>query len=192
MAASLCLRLVRGRAVFPCYGHSPFPYEFAEGKIRPCHFRIDMYHSLMNDRAATLSAEQAPDTTIFSLLHAAHALEDRVEAALEKAGLSTPKFSVLSALVANGGPLSLSELASRLSCVRSNMTQLVDRLELEGLVRRVDDPADRRVVKAAITEAGRAKHAGGAERIDELHRDFAANVDEQDRVAFGRLLSALK
>ena len=114
----------------------------------------------MNDRAATLPAGQAPDTTIFSLLHAAHALEDRVETALEKAGLSTPKFSVLSALVANGGPLSLSELASRLSCVRSNMTQLVDRLESEGLVRRVDDPADRRIVKAAITETGRVKQAG--------------------------------
>ena len=149
-----------------------------------------MYHSLMNDRA-TLSAGQS-DTTIFSLLHAAHALEDRVEASLEKAGLSTPKFSVLSALVANGGPLSLSELANRLSCVRSNMTQLVDRLESEGLVHRVDDPADRRIVKAAITESGRVKHAAGAEQLDELHRDFAANVDEQDRIAFGRLLSALE
>ena len=104
-----------------------------------------MYHSSMNDRAET-SAGKAPDTTIFSLLHAAHALEDRVEAALENAGLSTPKYSVLSALVAAGEPLSLSELASRLSCVRSNMTQLVDRLESEELVRRVDDPKDRRVV----------------------------------------------
>jgi len=47
-------------------------------------------------------------------------------------------------------------------------------------------------VKAAITESGRVKHAAGAERLDELHRDFAANVDEQDRVAFGRLLSALE
>jgi DNA-binding MarR family transcriptional regulator len=145
----------------------------------------------MNDQAG-LSAGRAPDTTIFSLLHAAHALEDRVEAALEKAGLSTPKFSVLSALETNGGPLSLSELASRLSCVRSNMTQLVDRLESEGLVRRVDDPADRRIVKAAITETGRQKHAAGAELLEELHRDFSANVNEQDRVAFGRLLSALE
>jgi DNA-binding MarR family transcriptional regulator len=146
----------------------------------------------MNDRAGTLAAGKAPDTTIFALLHAAHALEDRVEATLQKAGLSTPKFSVLSALMASGEPLSLSELASRLSCVRSNMTQLVDRLETEGLVRRVDDPADRRVVKAAITDDGRAKHAVGAAGLDELHRDFAANVEEQDRVAFRRLLTALE
>jgi len=150
-----------------------------------------MYHSVMNDRAEP-SAGKAPDTTIFSLLHAAHALEDRVEAALQNAGLSTPKFSVLSALVAAGEPLSLSELASRLSCVRSNMTQLVDRLESEELVRRVDDPKDRRIVKASITDAGRERQEAGAERIEQLHQDFAASVKEEDRAALGRLLTVLE
>jgi len=149
-----------------------------------------MYHSVMNDRAEP-SAGKAPDTTIFSLLHAAHALEDRVEAALQNAGLSTPKFSVLSALVAAGEPLSLSELASRLSCVRSNMTQLVDRLESEELVRRVDDPKDRRIVKASITDAGRERQEAGAERIEQLHQDFAASVKAEDRAALGRLLTVL-
>jgi len=145
----------------------------------------------MNDRAEP-SAGKAPDTTIFSLLHAAHALEDRVEAALQNAGLSTPKFSVLSALVAAGEPLSLSELASRLSCVRSNMTQLVDRLESEELVRRVDDPKDRRIVKASITDAGRERQEAGAERIEQLHQDFAASVKAEDRAALGRLLTVLE
>ena len=145
----------------------------------------------MNDRAEP-SAGKAPDTTIFSLLHAAHALEDRVEAALQNAGLSTPKFSVLSALVAAGEPLSLSELASRLSCVRSNMTQLVDRLESEELVRRVDDPKDRRIVKASITDAGRERQEAGAERIEQLHQDFAASVKAEDRAALGRLLTVFE
>ena len=145
----------------------------------------------MNDRPPAV-AKGTSDTTIFELLHAAHALEDRVEVALSKAGLSMPKYSVLTALVETGEPVSLSELATRLSCVRSNMTQLVDRLEAEGLVRRVDDPADRRIVKAAITESGRAKQSLGVERINELHRDFSANVVHSDRAAVGRLLSALK
>jgi DNA-binding MarR family transcriptional regulator len=135
---------------------------------------------------------ESVDTTIFSLLHAAHALEDRVEAALEKAGLSTPKFSVLSALVSTGEPLSLSELASRLSCVRSNMTQLVDRLEADGLVERIHDPADRRLVKAAITKEGRTRYLAGAEAMDELHRAFSANIQPEDRDAFARMLSALE
>lgn len=142
------------------------------------------------------TVEQVPklsrsEPTIFSLLHAAHALEDRVEAALAAVELSTPKLSVLTELVNSDKPLSLSELATRLSCVRSNMTQLVDRLEADGLVRRVDCPTDRRSVNAAITDLGRTRQAAGANALDELHRAFAAQVDASDRAAMERLLRVL-
>ncbi|TMG94648.1 MAG: MarR family transcriptional regulator, partial [Betaproteobacteria bacterium] len=74
--------------------------------------------------------------------------EKRLEDALEKVGLSNAKFGALTHLVEAGEPLSLSECAARMTCVRSNITQLIDRLEADGLVRRVDDPADRRGVRA--------------------------------------------
>jgi len=134
----------------------------------------------------------AADRPIFSLIAAAHALEAKLESALNRAGLSTPKFSVLSQLVSEEASMSLSELASRLSCVRSNMTQLVDRLEAEGLARRVDDPADRRGVKAEITELGRDRQAAGAHEVAKLDAEFAANSAVEDRAAFERLLLALK
>lgn len=139
--------------------------------------------------SATVSGPE--DQSIFALLGAAHALEAKVEDALERAGLSGPKYSVLSALVAAGNPLSLSELATQLSCVRSNMTQLVDRLEADGLVRRVHCPEDRRLVKAEITEEGRTRQTNGAAEIARLHRDFAERVRPDDRAALERLLTAL-
>src|SRR5476649_2572728 len=109
-----------------------------------------MYSTCINDTVTPpVQSPESTDPTIFSLLHAAHALEDKLEATLAKVGLSGPKYSVLSELVSSGEALSLSELAARLSCVRSNMTQLVDRLEADQLVRRVDDPTDRRAVKAS-------------------------------------------
>ena len=152
-----------------------------------------MYHSLMNnavgDAAATVGSQGA---SIWAVLHAAHVLEDKVEEALGKAGLSTPKFSVLNALVETGEALSLSDLAARLSCVRSNMTQLVDRLEADGLVRRVSDPHDRRAVKAALTEEGRKRYESGAAELNDLHRDFSAGVSEEDRAALVRMLSVIK
>ena len=132
------------------------------------------------------------DRPIFSLIAAAHALEAKLESALNRAGLSTPKFSVLTQLVSEGTPMSLGELASRLSCVRSNMTQLVDRLEAEGLARRVDDPEDRRGVKAEITALGRQRQAAGADEVAKLDAEFAANSAIEDRVAFERLLLTLK
>ena len=152
-----------------------------------------MYYSLMNntggDAAATVEGQGA---SIWAVLHAAHTLENKVEEALGVAGLSTPKYSVLNALVETGEALSLSDLAARLSCVRSNMTQLVDRLESEGLVRRVSDPHDRRAVRAAITDEGRGRYEAGAAELEKLHREFAAGVSSEDRAALVRLLSAIK
>lgn len=146
----------------------------------------------MNNTDVAPAVTEQADDTIFLLLHAAHALEDRLEARLAGVGLSTPKFSVLSALVSLDKPLSLSDLASRLSCVRSNMTQLVDRLEADALVRRVDDPSDRRAVKASITDLGRERQAAGASEVARLHQEFAASVGPGDRAALQRMLSALE
>lgn len=152
-----------------------------------------MYHSLMNNMGGDAAAAvETQGTSIWAVLHAAHTLEDKVEEALGRAELSTPKYSVLNALVETGDALSLSELAARLSCVRSNMTQLVDRLEAEGLVKRVSDPHDRRAVKAAITDEGRVRYEAGLKEVEALHRNFAATVSASDRAALVRLLSAIE
>src|SRR5437764_3423083 len=42
-------------------------------------------------------------------------------------------------------PISMRELAARLKCDPSNITGLIDRLEVRGLVERRAHPADRRV-----------------------------------------------
>jgi DNA-binding MarR family transcriptional regulator len=130
--------------------------------------------------------------TIASLLRAAHALEDRVEATLGSVGLSSPKLAVLTALVDAGEPLALGELAARLSCVRSNVTQLVDRLEADELVRRVADPVDRRSVKADVTERGREQQAAGAAALGELEAWFSKTVCTQDASAVSRMLRLIE
>src|SRR3954465_15491887 len=79
---------------------------------------------------------------MFGLLEAARALEARMEAAMAELGLSMAKLGVLKPLAESGQPVTLTELASCQQCVRSNITQLVDRLEADGLVKRVDDPND--------------------------------------------------
>lgn len=129
---------------------------------------------------------------MLALLAAAHAIEARLEQGLATVGLSPAKHSVLYQLAQAGEPLTLSELAARVSCVRSNMTQLVDRLEAEGLVRRVDDPDDRRIVRAAITALGQEREAAGAVQVQQIQSEFAAALPETDRVALERALAALK
>ncbi|MFI5207378.1 MAG: MarR family winged helix-turn-helix transcriptional regulator [Gemmatimonadales bacterium] len=130
--------------------------------------------------------------SFFKLLKAAHALEDRLEGSLAEVGLSSAKFGALNQLVQAKEPLSLSDLAARVACVRSNITQLVDRLESDGLVRRVSDPDDRRSVRAEVTPLGRERHSSGATRVEAIQRSFAESIGDSDRDALERVLEVLK
>jgi DNA-binding MarR family transcriptional regulator len=94
-------------------------------------------------------------TGLFAVLHAAHAVEAEVESKLNEVHLSMAKLMALKALSEAGESLPLGQLAGRLSCVKSNITQLVDRLEADGLVARRLDPNDRRTKLAVLTAAGR-------------------------------------
>lgn len=128
----------------------------------------------------------------FSLLHAAHSIEARFEEALATVNLSGPKFAALSVMVSENRPLSLGELAQKLTCVRSNVTQLVDRLEADGLVKRADDPNDRRGVHAEVTKLGRERHAAGAQVMSKVHDELGNQLSAIDQNTLKRALEAIK
>lgn len=132
------------------------------------------------------------DDAMFLLMHAAGTVEKRLEDALGGVGLSLAKFGALTFLVHAGEPLSLSECAAKMTCVRSNITQLVDRLEADGLVRRVDNPSDRRGVMAAATPLGIQRQAAGAKLVDEVKSQFAKTLAGIDCGELARALAAIK
>lgn len=115
------------------------------------------------------------------LLSIGHLIDDRLNGALEPHGLSLAKLSVLQNLVQSGEALPLGLLSERLGCVKSNITQLVDRLEAEKLVRRVHDPEDRRSVLAAITDEGRRRYLAGRRALEEAQSQLLAGLSAGDR-----------
>jgi DNA-binding MarR family transcriptional regulator len=129
---------------------------------------------------------------MLGLLGVAQVLQNRLEAALESVGLSVPKYFALQRLVEAGSPVSLSSLAERQRCVRSNITQLVDRLEADGLVKRVDDPTDRRAVLATATPLGAERFAAATTAIGKVQTDLAARVAPEDRESFLRVLAVIR
>ena len=132
------------------------------------------------------------DAIAFALMHAGHRIGARLEEALAGVGLSGAKHAALSFLVDQDQPMSLSELAEKLTCVRSNITQLVDRLERDGLVKRIDDPADRRAVRAEVTRLGRERHAAGWRVIKPVLQDVAEELSEIDPKVLKRALDAVQ
>jgi DNA-binding MarR family transcriptional regulator len=131
---------------------------------------------------------------MFALLHAAGAVESFVEEKLSAVGLSLPKLAALDRLVKAGDSMPLGQLAERLACVKSNVTQLVDRLEADGLVTRAPDPNDRRSRLAVITELGRSLYEQGSSIQQEAEQQLFSQLSRDDgsRLAdiFAKLESA--
>jgi DNA-binding MarR family transcriptional regulator len=107
-------------------------------------------------------------------------VQGRLEAALSPVGLSLAKLGLLHHLAEAKEPLPLSDLAKHEHCVRSNITQLVDRLEKEGLVRRRPDPSDGRSVRAALTAAGQRAYAQGMRALAQAQRAIVTALSAGD------------
>lgn len=136
--------------------------------------------------------DASPAPLSFLMLGAVHEMEARLEGALGQVGLSLAKFGVLAKLAEAGEPLALGCLADRCSCVRSNMTQLIDRLEGDKLVVRVDDPNDRRSIKAALTPEGRSRYEEGVRLLDETEQEIFHRMPASERAALSRLLRTMR
>lgn len=144
-----------------------------------------------NSRENTRTEAPGAESLLFLILDVAQELEQRLEAELGKQGLSLAKAGTLHTLAKAKEPLSLSELAERNECVRSNVTQLVDRLETDGLVRRVNDPDDRRVVRAALTTTGRKAYEEAARVVASQERGVAEALGEDEVLVLSKLLGRL-
>lgn len=91
----------------------------------------------------------------------------RMRAQLAEFELTGPQSWVLAYLLEAPGSRPMSELADATGQTPATMTGIVDRLEAAGLVRRVGDPSDRRVVRAQLTASGRRL----ATEVRRRHRD---------------------
>ena len=130
--------------------------------------------------------------SMLSLLGAASSIHDFIESRLSSVGLSVPRLAALQRLVDAGGSLPLGQHADRLACVKSNVTQLVDRLEADGLVTRSPDPDDKRSRLASITDAGRRIYQDGARIQRQVDEEFFASLSSDDSQRLTEIIAKLK
>jgi DNA-binding MarR family transcriptional regulator len=148
-----------------------------------------MYNSYMNEVEPITG--RYPLHLLLGLLQAGKALEARIDSLLAELGLSSAKWSALRQLTKSGDGLSLGQLAEQLSCVKSNVTQLIDRLEADNLVQRVPDPADRRSIRAELTAEGRANYEAGLRIIQTFERQLLSEFNPEEQDLLARLFSKL-
>ena len=97
--------------------------------------------------------------------------------------LSPPQLWFLKRLYDAGAPQPISFFADGVYSNRSNASQMIDRLEAEGLVYRIRNPRDRRSVLVELTDdgVGRMRHAEASHM--QLARELLAPLSEDERGA---------
>lgn len=91
-----------------------------------------------------------------TLIRAAGVATGHIDRILRPYGLTFARYEVLLLLSwTRSGAMPLGRMRDRLMIHQAAVTNLVDRLETDGLVRRVPHPRDRRTTLAEITSRGR-------------------------------------
>lgn len=97
------------------------------------------------------------------------------ERLFEAHGLTIQQYNVLR--IVRGGPAKghpVFEIERRMIYRFANVTRLVDRLEAQGLLKRTQDPQDRRVSRVVITPKGRRL----MERLDGPVQELTARMTD--------------
>ena len=94
--------------------------------------------------------------TVERIMGLSRRLKRMMEETLEERGLTWGEWKLLGFLLHQGSPYrgSPGKLAEHLELSSGAMTNRLDRLEEDGLIRRLPDPSDRRGVQVELTEAG--------------------------------------
>ena len=93
---------------------------------------------------------------VTSVVRAQQLLLERIDAVLRPRELTFARYEVLRLLsFTRGSAMPMSRLGSLLQVHPTSVTNAVDRLVAQGYVERVRSDADKRVVRAVLTDAGR-------------------------------------
>lgn len=68
-------------------------------------------------------------------------------------GITVPQFTALQVLI-NDGDMTIGELSQQMDLACSTITDLIDRMEKNELVKREKDQKDKRVVRVVVLEKG--------------------------------------
>lgn len=130
---------------------------------------------------------ELPTTIGYLLAHVCKAHYSRARTLLDEIGLYRGQQFVLCTLWAQEG-ITHSELADELHVHPATVTNALKRMERAGFVERRPDPADQRVSRVYLTDAGR-EIQGAVERLwNDLEEETMAGFDDAEREMLEHLL----
>ena len=148
----------------------------------------------MSDRETIARADDHRALRIWlRLLTCTQLIEKRVRAGLrEQFATTLPRFDLMAQLERHPEGLKMNELSRLLMVTGGNVTAIVDQVEKEGLVERLDEPADRRAFRIRLTPAGRKTFAEMARAHEEWVVELLSGLSRREQDELLKLLAKLK
>src|SRR5688572_31722622 len=110
----------------------------------------------------------------------------------ERFNTTLPRFDLMAQLERHPEGLKMNELSRLLMVTGGNVTTIVDQLEKEGLVERLDEPADRRAFRIRLTRSGEKTFAEMARAHEHWVVELLAGLSRRERDELLKLLAKLK
>jgi len=127
------------------------------------------------------------------LLTCTQLIERQVRSRLrEQFGSTLPRFDLMSQLERHRDGLKMNELSRLLMVTGGNITAIVDQLETEGLVERLDHAEDRRAFRIRLTRAGERSFAEMARMHEEWVVELLAGLSRREQDDLLKLLAKVK
>ena len=149
---------------------------------------------MQHDRETIARAEDHRALRVWlRLLTCTQLIERQVRSRLrEQFGTTLPRFDLMAQLECHPEGLKMNELSRLLMVTGGNVTAIVDQLEKEGLVERVDEPADRRAFRIHLTRAGEKLFTEMARAHEEWVVELFAGMSRREQDELLRLLAKVK
>jgi len=134
----------------------------------------------------------AEEAAFIDLVRTTDLLSRPVAQILKSQDLSPAQYNILRILRGSPDGLPCGEVGDRLITREPDITRLLDRMEIRGLISRARGEKDRRVVLARITPNGLELLARLDQPVRETHRKLLGHMGESRLRALARLLEACR
>lgn len=124
-------------------------------------------------------------SAVTNVMRVQQILQAAVDDRLKPHGLTFARYEALVLLTfSQRGSLPMRMMGERLQLHPTSITNIVDRLEADGLARRLPHPSDRRTTLVAITDAGRERLTASTSAVTEADFGFVGlTVDEMNKLS---------
>lgn len=131
--------------------------------------------------------------TIHEIITTGHWITDQVSRELKEYKITEPQYNVLRTLKeANGKPLTVQFIQSKMVQRSSNVTRIIDKLILKNCVNREENRLNRRKMDVTLTEQGEKFLDKLDEKVIAMHAPLMENLTDEELKTLEILIKKLK